>query len=78
MKFMCWESEVEEEDDAEEVSAGSAEFAATNYIERRWSDFDSPETSTVSVRDADGRISQWIVTAEPSVEFRARPPKDLR
>ncbi|HEX4334648.1 MAG TPA: hypothetical protein VH062_01975 [Polyangiaceae bacterium] len=73
--FWCWEAENEESDDAEQVDAYDAECAAEKYIESRWSDFDHPETSSVDVRDAQGTVTRWTVTTEPTVVFHASRKK---
>jgi hypothetical protein len=44
------------------------ETVARNYAERRYAD-DYPEQQTIHVRDTDGNLHRYLVSAVPSVDF---------
>jgi len=72
MRFACWDPDNGDEADAKPVDASSAGLAAEVFVERRWADFDYTEETRVHVRDPERVLTKWIVTAEKTVDFRAR------
>jgi hypothetical protein len=74
-KFMCWDTENSDEEDAIEREAWDAEDAAKEHGEHGYAD-DYPEHQNISVRAPDGTLTRWIVTAEPTVRFTVRAAKE--
>ena len=74
MTFLVWDAaNGTEEDGTEEVKATRPEYAAERFVETNHSDLDYPEEIEIGVRAPDGEVTRWKVTAQPTVEFRARP-----
>jgi hypothetical protein len=73
--FKCWynEKEGDEDDDPVDITARSAEEAASRFVERDWEG--EAEWYFVGVRDGQD-VSRWRVTVEVTTEFTARRVKN--
>ncbi len=70
--YRCWDPDDCNEDGATAiVNRSSSESAAEEFAAKRYDKDDYPEKRTVCVRDEQGDLTRWIVTAEPSVNFVA-------
>ena len=67
--WTCWDADNSEEDDACEVYATDADFAAERLASHRYSD-EPFESAKINVR-VGAAVLTFVVTAEPDVHFRA-------
>ncbi len=68
-KFMVYERDNYEPEDAKEVEAWDAETAAEMFTETNHSDWEYPENSYIIVKDAEGNVSTFCVEARTEYAF---------
>lgn len=66
-----WSDEGQEPDEPNAYGS-DLEALAEEFAERRFADSDYPETQTIMVREASGKLHVFDVTAEPATVFRAK------
>lgn len=73
-EFWVWSAEDADEKDATLVmNVADAESAAEEYVSRNHSNFDYASEVDVRVKDENGKVTEWTVTAEETVTFHASP-----
>lgn len=71
-EFWVWVPDDSDEKDATLVmDVHDAEDAAKEFVEVHHSDFDYASEVEVKVKDPDGNVTEWVVTAEETVIFHA-------
>ncbi len=83
MKIKMWDALNSEESDAKEIEISEfAELsvdgsylgaAVRDFVEKRWAGNDYLETTEINVRIPSGKLLEFTVYAEPSVDFRVTP-----
>jgi hypothetical protein len=73
-KFLCWETNNETEDDADEVVEFNSEWAASEYAEAYYQNVgEHMDTIHVSVKHPDGTIYRYHVLVEFEPTFTPYP-----
>jgi hypothetical protein len=70
-EFWVWASEDDEKGATLVINCRDAEQAATEFVEGAHGDFDYETEVEVLVKDPEGKITKWVVTAEETVVFHA-------